>query len=98
MLRYLRNPKAFWPGIRPGDSVVEIHFGAILLDPQTHNPLMSRGASLDFYWYPWVCNPHPTARPTLTSTPTTTPTSTPTAALAPALSQPASRRSACYNQ
>jgi hypothetical protein len=49
MLRYLRNPKAFWPGIRPGDSVVEIHFGAILLDPQTHNPLMSRGASLDFY-------------------------------------------------
>jgi len=43
-----------WPGIRPTDSVVEIHLGAILLDPETRDPISS-GAGFDFYWYPWVC-------------------------------------------
>ncbi len=48
-----------WPGIRPSDTVVEIHIGAMLLDPQTGNPIMDNGASLDYYWYPWVCPPPP---------------------------------------
>ena len=75
------SAQLFWPGIRPTDTVVENHIGAMLLDPQTMNPLMRRGASLDFYWYPWVC-PAPIATPTTgpsTATPTPTPTSTPTA-------------------
>lgn len=45
-----------WPGVRPGDQVVEIHFGAILLDPVSLNPI-SDGAGVDYYWYPWVCPP-----------------------------------------
>ncbi len=45
-----------WPGVRPGDQVVEIHFGAILLDPVSLNPI-SDGAGMDYYWYPWVCPP-----------------------------------------
>lgn len=43
-----------WPGIRPTDSVVEIHLGAVLLDPVTRDPISS-GDGFDFYWYPWVC-------------------------------------------
>jgi len=67
---------AQWPGIRPGDTVVEIHAGAILLDINTGNPISS-GASIDVFWYPWVC-----AQPTATFTPvvptsTFTPTNTP---------------------
>ncbi|HEU4321784.1 MAG TPA: vWA domain-containing protein [Roseiflexaceae bacterium] len=70
---------ARWPGIRAGDTIVQLYAGAILLDPQTRNPLMPRGASRSFYWYPWVC-PAPTAQPsaTTTSTATSTPTVTPT--------------------
>ncbi|MBN1325772.1 hypothetical protein JW977_02210 [Candidatus Falkowbacteria bacterium] len=48
-----------WPGVRPGERVVEIHIGAMLLDIQSGNPIMSAGASLDYYWYPWVCPPPP---------------------------------------
>jgi choice-of-anchor A domain-containing protein len=69
----------FWPGVRSTDQIVEIHLGAILLDPLTLNPIMGRGASLDYYWYPWVC-PAPTSAPTSTPVPptaTSTPTSTP---------------------
>ncbi len=67
---------ARWPGIRPGDTIVQLYTGAILLDPQTRNPLMPRGASRSYYWYPWVCAA-PTAQPaTATPTPTNTPTPT----------------------
>lgn len=60
--------RAWWPGIRPGDQVVEIHYGANVLD-RNHNPIHD-GIGLDLYWYPWYCPP-PTA------TPTPTPTATP---------------------
>ncbi|MFP4438636.1 MAG: choice-of-anchor A family protein, partial [Chloroflexaceae bacterium] len=56
-----------WPGVRPGDEVVEVHFGAMLLDSVTGNPIMDMGAGLDYYWYPWVCDaptPTPTVEPT----------------------------------
>ena len=47
-----------WPGIRcsgtnPTDSVVEVHFGAQVLN-SSGNPFGCT-ASLDYYWYPWVC-------------------------------------------
>jgi hypothetical protein len=48
-----------WPGIRVGtDTIVEVHFGANVLNAQG-NPAGCT-ASLDFYWYPWVCTPTPT--------------------------------------
>jgi choice-of-anchor A domain-containing protein len=79
------SAQIYWPGIRPGDTVVENHVGAILLDAETGNPI-SRGASLDYYWYPWFC-PAPTPTPTMTSVPPTAtpvpPTATPTATPAP---------------
>lgn len=62
-----------WPGVRPGDSVVEIHFGAVLLHPDTGNPI-SDGTGVDFYWYPWVCSIATPVAPTQvlgTQTPTT---------------------------
>ena len=68
-----------WPGIRSTDTVVEIHIGGMLLDANTGNPLMSQGAGLDYYWYPWFCAaPTPVATATVV-TPTATPTFTPTA-------------------
>lgn len=55
---------AQWPGVREGDEMVEVHFGAILLDPGTMNPI-SDGAGIDYYWYPWSCPVgSPTAAPT----------------------------------
>jgi len=70
--------QVYWPGLRPMDRMVEIHIGAMLLDPLTLNPIMKRGASLDYYWYPWVC-PAPTVPPTAIVLPTarSTPTATP---------------------
>jgi hypothetical protein len=53
--------KGTWPGIYPGDEVVEIHFGAALLDVETGNPLGAFG-SLDYFWYPYICLP-PTPTP-----------------------------------
>ena len=53
--------EAWWPGIRPGDSIVEIHVGANILDCQG-NPIHD-GIGRDIYWYPYVCPP-PTATPT----------------------------------
>jgi hypothetical protein len=44
-----------WPGVRKGEVRVETHIGGMLLDIVTGNPLMANGASLDYYWYPWVC-------------------------------------------
>jgi hypothetical protein len=78
-----------WPGIPvpyPDDYLVEIHFGANLLDPVTGNPILESGAGFDYFWYPYVCTPTPPAAPSDTATPTTTvtptvtdtPTSTPT--------------------
>lgn len=61
-----------WPGVRPGDQVVEIHFGAILLDSVTKNPI-SDGAGMDYYWYPWYCT-----APTVVVAPSSTATSIPT--------------------
>jgi hypothetical protein len=63
--------KWWWPGIRPQDTLVETHLGAMLLDGNG-NLLANSSASLDYYWYPWVCQPS-------TSTPTSTPSSTPSA-------------------
>jgi hypothetical protein len=58
--------QCLWPGIPskwvPPDTpdankIVEIHFGANLLDPQTNNcitnPCTTGGQ--DYYWYTWVC-------------------------------------------
>lgn len=67
-----------WPGIRPGDTVVEIHFGANLLDP-SDNTVLPIGAGRDIYWYPWFCSPPtPTFTPTATATNTATATATAT--------------------
>lgn len=74
-----------WPGIRAGDQVVEIHFGAILLDPVSKDPI-SNGAGIDFYWYPWYCPPpgEPTVVVgTQTPTPTVTETTTETVTVTP---------------
>ena len=70
-----------WPGVQPGDPVVEIHFGANLLDIETGESIVNPTGSLDYYWYPWVCEfptDTPTPTPTFTATPTNTdvPTST----------------------
>lgn len=46
---------ALWPGIRPTDEVVEIHYGVNVLDCNG-NPIKN-GIGRDLYWYPWVCNP-----------------------------------------
>lgn len=54
--------EASWPGVRAGEEKVEIHIGAMLIDPVTGNPLMANGSSLDYYWYPWVC-PAPPQKP-----------------------------------
>ena len=51
---------AWWPGVRLGDDVVEIHWGAALV----YDGEVIDTASLDYYWYDWVCQP-----PTLTPTP-----------------------------
>jgi len=67
-----------WPGVDPGDAVVETHYGARLsiLANGIDNELDVAG--LDIYWYPWVCT-QPTLTPTAVVTPTfePTPTSTP---------------------
>lgn len=70
-----------WPGVRPGDQVVEIHFGAILLDPVSMNPI-SDGAGMDYYWYPWVC-PGPGEPTVALGTETITSTATETLTLTP---------------
>ncbi len=44
-----------WPGIKTGDEKVEIHFGANVLNANG-NPIHN-GIGLDYYWYPWVCDP-----------------------------------------
>jgi hypothetical protein len=64
--------QAQWPGIRTTDTIVEVLFGAALIDPDTDQILAT--ATLDIYWYPWVC---PVAgEPTVTGTVTPTPTGT----------------------
>ena len=68
--------RAWWPGIRPNDQVVEIHYGANILNA-SGNPIHN-GIGLDIYWYPWVCSEPPTPTPTPTSTSTPTPLPTPT--------------------
>ncbi len=65
-----------WPGVQPSDPVVEIHFGAALLNVNNGNTIVTTG--LDYYWYPWVCPP-PTPTLTPTATATATATFTPTA-------------------
>ncbi len=46
---------AQWPGIRPQDQIVEIHYGVNVLDCNG-NPIKN-GIGRDLYWYPWVCPP-----------------------------------------
>ncbi|MCX7798264.1 MAG: choice-of-anchor A family protein [Melioribacter sp.] len=46
---------AQWPGIRPHDQIVEIHYGVNVLDCNG-NPIKN-GIGRDLYWYPWVCPP-----------------------------------------
>lgn len=74
-----------WPGVRPADTIVEIHFGANLLDPNTNNPITGTATGQDWFWTPSVC-PAPTAVPpstpvtptaTLLATDTATPSFTP---------------------
>jgi hypothetical protein len=55
--------QGYWPGINPEDEIVEIHFGAALLDAVTGNPLEVTG-SLDYFWYPYIC-PAPTPTPAI---------------------------------
>lgn len=70
-----------WPGVRPGDTIVEVHWGAALLYTDTGEAVNAAPAGLDYYW-----NTHldcgaastPTPTPTITSTPTETLTPTPT--------------------
>ncbi|MCS7053839.1 MAG: choice-of-anchor A family protein [Ignavibacterium sp.] len=58
---------AWWPGIQPGDQIVEIHYGVNVLDCNG-NPVQN-GIGRDLYWYPWVCNPvEPDADLSLTKT------------------------------
>lgn len=58
---------AWWPGIQPGDQIVEIHYGLNVLDCNG-NPVQN-GIGRDLYWYPWVCNPNePDADLSLTKT------------------------------
>ncbi len=58
---------AWWPGIQPGDQIVEIHYGLNVLDCNG-NPVQN-GVGRDLYWYPWVCNPYePDADLSLTKT------------------------------
>ena len=47
--------RAWWPGIRAHDELVEIHYGANILD-ERGNPIHD-GIGKDIYWYPWVCPP-----------------------------------------
>lgn len=47
--------RAWWPGIRANDEIVEIHYGANILD-ERGNPIHN-GIGKDLYWYPWVCPP-----------------------------------------
>lgn len=49
--------EGYWPGIRSGDTIVQAHMSAFLLDPDTGNPLPGQAASLDYYWNQWVCSP-----------------------------------------
>lgn len=51
-----------WPGVRPGDSVVEIHFGAVLLDE--NGDIISNSAGLDYFWNSYVCSPPVAPTPT----------------------------------
>ncbi|MBE2281225.1 MAG: choice-of-anchor A family protein [Ignavibacteriaceae bacterium] len=47
--------QAWWPGISPNDTLVEIHYGMNVLDCDG-NPIKN-GVGRDLYWYPWVCPP-----------------------------------------
>ncbi len=60
--------QCLWPGIPSvwvppntpdNEKIVEIHFGANLLDPGSGNPIPGTTASLDYYWYTWFCNQVP---------------------------------------
>jgi hypothetical protein len=60
---------AYWPGIQRGDKSVEIHWGAALLDIESGSLLSTAG--LDFFWYPYICNPYEST-PVITASPTIT--------------------------
>jgi chemotaxis protein histidine kinase CheA len=53
------NVTGEWPGVRPTDTAVTVHFRATLLDAVSRNPISSE-AGADFTWTPSFCAP-PTA-------------------------------------
>lgn len=71
--------RAYWPGIKPGDKMVEIHWGAALLDIDSKHPVQTAG--LDYFWYPYICqineDSEPPKPPYATADPTFKPTKTP---------------------
>jgi preprotein translocase subunit SecG len=71
---------AQWPGVDPGDTIVEIHWGGNLLLFPSGNPWGIEPASLDYYWYPGRCaaTPAPPVPPTSTLPAVGDPTLTPT--------------------
>jgi hypothetical protein len=56
---------AQWPGVDPGDTIVEIHWGGNLLLFPSRNPWGIEPAGLDYYWYPGRCaaTPAPSVTP-----------------------------------
>ena len=54
---------ATWPGVNLGDEVVEIHWGARLSIRENGIDTQLDTAGLDYYWYPWVCQPQETPTP-----------------------------------
>jgi hypothetical protein len=71
---------AQWPGVDPGDTIVEIHWGGNLLLFPSKNPWGIEPAGLDYYWYPGRCaaTPAPSVTPTSTVPAIGDPTLTPT--------------------
>jgi hypothetical protein len=63
---------AQWPGVDPGDTIVEIHWGGNLLLFPSKNPWGIEIATLDYYWYPGRCaaTPAPSVTPPLIGTAT----------------------------
>ncbi|HEU4328162.1 MAG TPA: NHL repeat-containing protein [Roseiflexaceae bacterium] len=44
-----------WPGIDPGDTLVHVYIGSVLLDPVTQKPISGTSKSFSEHWNPRVC-------------------------------------------
>lgn len=60
------NVTGEWPGVRPTDTAVTVHFRAVLLDAVSRNPISSE-AGADFTWTPSFCAPPSAAASSLSS-------------------------------